>query len=309
MGISGMTKKSLYILISSLFLGTIGFSMENEDLPLIDLKENKIRLVYQSEAAFLHADSPYDYLVTTNLWPCIGLVFSFYNFHLLVHKDDLTDLNSIKDLLMSKGLSEHDLSDVRITMFSRKMKEKLYNQWGFFEAFKSLTQAQELERTKNILIALLKINPDQVRVFLSTGDEKSIVVAKEGQIFRSWHVNKNFCPLDGLDIVSNSQYSMPHESAKRREVESYFTDESKKLMKLAYDKHREMVNFGSAKPYVRDYDAPKDWPVVIKGPVCEIKNCYRLADSHCGRCKKSHYCSQFCQKKDWPNHKTKCTSK
>jgi hypothetical protein len=38
--------------------------------------------------------------------------------------------------------------------------------------------------------------------------------------------------------------------------------------------------------------------------LCKI--CNKPGDSKCARCKKIHYCSVECQKKDWPEHKKYC---
>lgn len=35
-------------------------------------------------------------------------------------------------------------------------------------------------------------------------------------------------------------------------------------------------------------------------------NFARSSVQHCGRCKRVHYCSRQCQRRDWPNHSRRC---
>ncbi len=48
-----------------------------------------------------------------------------------------------------------------------------------------------------------------------------------------------------------------------------------------------------------------DQPAAQKG-LCAM--CNKKAQNKCGRCRNTHYCSQECQRKDWPSHKNVCKS-
>ena len=39
----------------------------------------------------------------------------------------------------------------------------------------------------------------------------------------------------------------------------------------------------------------------------ECAVCFKYADKNCSKCKSVKYCSVDCQRKDWPDHKIKCT--
>src|SRR5277367_2766422 len=62
-----------------------------------------------------------------------------------------------------------------------------------------------------------------------------------------------------------------------------------------------------------DYSTPTSHnntnPTTMTTPQHTCLTCHQLGDKHCKDCKTAFYCSQACQKADWPFHKPACRFK
>lgn len=299
------------LILLDIFTCFTAFAADTQiDLPALELPDGaKVHMIYQKGAAFLHADSPYDYLATRELWPCAGLVFSHKTDHLMIHKDSGTDVASVIELLHAMKVSKENMGDVKVTIFSRKMREEIYRQRGFFEEYKGLSQEEELQRTKSVLLAFA-IPAENIRVIISNDLDNTLIVDKQGQVFRACEFNKNFYTVKGTEILTRTRAVPVTELPKRKEIASYYADETRKRMGQAYKEEiaasNGVFNINTLrKPYLHAAEAPQGWPC-YKQKICSITNCHRLAESLCSRCKKASYCSRECQTADWPNHKLGC---
>lgn len=299
-----------FVLNSIMCFTAFAADTSQTDLPIYEISEqDSIRMIFQNEVAVLRKDSLYDFLVTTQLWPCGGVVISHDTNHIMLHKDSGTDVKSLQALFPLIGITENTIATVKVVIFSRKMRPEIYKQRGFFEEYRGLSQEQELERAKKLLTEL-NIPADNIKIFLSSGMENTLIVNKKGEIFRASPHNKMFYAIKDVEKISRTALVTANDAVKIQEEGNYITNATRARVLEAFSDEIKANNGrfninDLRKPYMKASEAPKDWPCYTSN-VCMVSNCHRLSKNHCGACKQVSYCSKECQIADWPKHKLNC---
>lgn len=195
------------------------------------------------------------------------------------------------------------MDNVEVTIFSRKMRDDLYSKRRLFEEYQDLTQEQEMERVKRFLIDIVNISEDAIKMILTDSFDNTLIVNKQGQVFKASNMNSNFYLIENLKPITGDGYTN-EEVEQIGKINFYLAQETNKRFQLAFPNYRSFKGYGQLKPYMHHSEAPskaeEDWPV-YKKETCARKHCHRLANSHCGHCKAVHYCSRPCQVSDWHN--------
>lgn len=259
------------------------------------------RVIYQGEGAFLSPDSPYDYVFSSNLNPCAALIFSFNGKHLFIHRDNLTDIPSIKDLLASMGVTTETIANLQCVIYSKRMDVYQYIIEGHSKEYLASSHEGELNRLIGIFVTDFGIPVQNIVLSLDANNEFSVAINKNGEIFQISEVENNFYQVENWERLN------PY--GKRQAMSKKFQEGSKLRVRNAFSHLIGMNPDEIAKvkylTHMSLTDIPnKEWPTI--GHECFNQSCFNPGEQVCSKCKKAHYCSRACQLKDWPRHKGTC---
>lgn len=277
-------------------------------LPEIKIsKENVFRIVYTGEAAFLRNNSRENFLIAPITSPTIAIVLSVGDQHLLLHKQSSTNLRSLDELLFLFGVKSEKFSDIKATIFSYKYNEELYKKNKYHVAHNGRTQEQEIEYSKDILVAVLGLDDSKITTVLTQGIwevNDTLVVDKNGRVFQTTSLNSALWDIEELDIFWHSLSYLegynPQEYAKvRQKVRYNFTNRSQLRFTVAYPcrNENEPRYYGADKPFILRGNVPSEaWP---QYDICKYSSCQNLGVITGGANKIARYCSHECYVRDF----------